>query len=137
MGKLQSYKRILSSDYSKEDQPLVEQLATSINDSVEEHQFTLNGRISLNDNLFCTVRDIIITVDANGSTGNARFTVNNAQVPVSGTQVIRVTNLTNSAIYPTGTPFISFTQLEGSILINNITNLVTGHRWSIRVIAWN
>lgn len=137
MSKLQSYKRILSSDFNKEDQELVDQLAGSLNTVIDDHQYTLSGKVSLTDNIYCTVKDIDITVDANGGTGNARISVNNPTVQVLGFDVIRVSNLTNSAIYPTGQPFISFTQLEGSILINNITGLLPGYRWRLKIIAWN
>ena len=137
MSKLQSYKRIISSDYNSDDRELVDQLAGSLNTVIDDHQYTLNGKVSLKDNIYCTVKDIDLNIDANGGAGGTRFTVNNPQVPVLGISVIRADNLSNSSIYPTGQPFVSFTQLESSIMINNISGLPPGSRWRIRIIAWN
>jgi hypothetical protein len=137
MSKLQSYKRILSSDFNDEDRQLVDQLAGSINTVIDDHQYTLNGKVSLRDNIYCTVKDIEVTVDAAGGTGGTRVTVNNPQVQALGMQVIQVTNVSNSSIYPVGQPFITYSQLESSILLNNITGLLPGYRWRLRVIVWN
>lgn len=137
MSKLQSYKRIISSDFNEDDRELVDQLASSLNTVIDDQLYTLNGKVSLSDNLYCTVKDVDLVVDVSGGTQNTRFVVNNPTVPVSGIQIIRATNLSNSNVYPTGQPFMTFTQLEGSILINNITGLLPGYRWRVRVIAWN
>lgn len=137
MSKLQSYKRIISSDFEEEDQALVDQLAQSLNTVIDDELYTLNGKVSLADNIYCTVREVDLTVDVNGGTGNTRFNVNNPTVPVIGIDVVQVTNLSNSNIYPTGTPFISYTQLGGSVMINNITGLLPNYRWRIKLIAWN
>lgn len=136
MGKLQSYKRIITSDYQTEDQELIEQLGASLNDVIDDHQNLLSGKITLRDNIFCTVKDVELTVDANGGTGNTRIGLNTNN-QVIGTLVILATNLTNSSIYPVSAPFISFTQLEKSLLLNNITGLPPGYRWRLRIVAWN
>jgi hypothetical protein len=137
MSKLQSYKRIISTDYEPEDRELVDQLAISLNSAIDDALYTLNGKVNLVDNIHCSVRDVILTPDASGGTSNTRFSIQNVPSPVQGCQVIKVTNLSNNLIYPTGTPFITFTQLDNSILINNITNLATGYRWQVRVIVWH
>lgn len=137
MTKLQSYKRIISSDFEEKDKQLVEQLADSLNTVIDDMQYALNNKLSLTDNIYCSVRDVTLTVDASGNVADTRVNVGNVTVPVKGTNVILVTNLSNPAIYPVGQPFISFTQLSGGIMINNITGLLPNYRWSIRFIAWN
>lgn len=137
MSKLKSFKRLITSDYPKEDQQIVEQLGISINDGFNEVYYTLNGRIDLTNNVYCSVRTLDVTVDENGNpTSRTTFGLNTTQL-VIGCQVIMALNQTNSAIYPTGAPFISFTQLDQAILINNITGLQPNNRYSIRVVAYN
>lgn len=137
MAKLKSYRRIITSDYDKEQQPLVEKLADPVNDAFSELYFTLNGRVDLTNNLFCTVRQVDIIVDANGVPVNrTTFGLNSTQ-PVIGCTVLQVINQTNSASYPTGAPFITFTQLDQSILINHITGLQPNQRYTVRIVAFN
>jgi hypothetical protein len=137
LPKLRSYRRIITSDYEKEQQPLVEKLADPVNDSFGELYFTLNGRVDLANNVYCTVRQVDIIVDANGIPVNrTSFGLNSTQ-PVIGCTVLQVINQTNSASYPTGAPFITFTQLDQSILINHITGLQPNQRYTIRIVAFN
>ena len=137
MTKLQSYKRIISSDFEEEDKALVEQLADSLNTVIDDMQYALNNKLSLTDNLYCSVKDVTLSVDSSGNVKDTRVNLDNTTVQVKGIQVIQVSNLTNPSIYPTGCPFISWTQLSGGIMINNITGLLPNYRWQVRFIAWN
>lgn len=137
MAKLPNYKRIITSDFEKENQKMIEQLGRVINDGFNQVYFTLNGRVDLRNNVFCTVRDVDVTLDSNGiPVSRTTFNLNSTQ-SVIGCQVISAVNQTNSAVYPTGAPFISFTQLDGAILINHITGLQANNRYSLRVVAYN
>jgi hypothetical protein len=137
MPKLKSYKRIITSDYEKDSQPLVEQLGDTLNDAFNDIYFTLNGRVELSNNIACTVRFVDVTVDANGiPTSRTTFSVNNT-LPVIGCQVIQALNQTNSAVYPTGAPFISYTQIDQALLINHITGLQPNMRYTLRIVAYN
>lgn len=137
MAKLKSYKRIITSDFKKEDQELVENIGGTLNDAFNDVFFILNGRASLADNIACTVNTVDVVVDASGiPTSRTTFTLNNTN-QVIGCQVILAVNQTNPAIYPTGAPFISFSQIDKAILINHITGLQPNQRWTLRIIAWN
>lgn len=137
MSKLKSYRRIITKDYKKEDQELVETLADPINDSFNEIYYTLNGRVDLVNNLYCSVRVVDVIADANGIPVNrTTFSLNNTQ-PVIGCIVLQAINQTNTASYPTGAPFISFTQLDQAILINHITGLQPNQRYTLRIVAFN
>lgn len=137
MPKLRSYKRLITKDFKKEDQELIEQLGGTINDSFNELYFALNGRIELTNNLYCTVRLVDVTVDANGiPTNQTTMTLNNTQ-PVIGCQVIQAVNQVNTAAYPTGAPFITFTQLDQALLLNHITGLQPNTRYTLRIVAYN
>jgi len=138
VAKLKSFKRIVTTDYPADNRELIEKLGLSLNDSINDILFTLNGRVDLQNNIQCTVKLFDVIVDTQGTpTTRTIFTVNNPGVPVLGISVLSATNKDNPAIYPTGYPFISFTQTDSGILINNITGLQAGQRYSLRIVAWN
>lgn len=137
MSKLKSYRRIITSDYGKDVQPTIEKLGITLNDSFNEVYYTLNGRVDLTNNLFCSVRTLDITVDANGiPTTRTTFGLNSTS-SVIGCTVLSAVNQVNSAVYPLGAPFISFTQVDQAILINHITGLQPETRYTITVVAFN
>lgn len=136
MPKLGSYRRIITNDFKQEDRQLVGQVASPVNDSFNELYFAVNGRISLRDNVFCTVKDIDITVDASGFPINdAGFTLDK-QGQVMGCQVIYAANQVNSALFPTGQPFVSFTQNNTQVYVNHITGLQPNSRYIVRIVAY-
>ena len=138
MPKLRSYRRVITSDFPEEDKSVVAGLGGAMNDAFSDLYFVLNGRVDLASNVACTLKDIEIIVDAAGKPINRTvFTVQNATLPVIGITVILALNLNNPSIYPTTQPFISFTQVEGGVLINNITGLQANQRYLVRLVAWN
>lgn len=134
--KLPSFRRLFKGDYDEKDQQLVEKLSVSLNNGIDVLYNTLNKNASLKDNIFCTVKDISIQV---GSTGTPTLTTGfklDFTSKLSGIQVIRAINSTNSNVYPTGQPFISYTQNADSVVINNITGLSSGYTWALKVVAY-
>lgn len=137
MPKLSSWRRLITNDFPKEDRKLVEQISSPINDSFNELYFATNGRLSVSENLYCTVRTIDVIVDATGvPLATTSFTLTHA-VPVLGVQVIYAANQDNSSNYPSAQPFVSFTAISGGILINHISGLTANERYTIRLIAWH
>jgi hypothetical protein len=138
MPKLKSYKRVITKDFEEEDRKLVESLGGNMNDSFGDLYFVLSGRVDLATNIACTLRDVEVIVDATGKPINRTvFTVQNPTLPIIGITVILALNLTNSSVYPTSQPFISFVQVDGGVLINNITGLQPNQRYLVRLVAWN
>ena len=135
--KLGSYKRIISSDFKSEDQPFVEQLGGNVNDGMEQLFFALSGRLTFEDNFLSTVKEIEVTVGATGNPLNRTDLLLSNNNVVKGILVISAVNKTSSSTFPTGTPFVSFTQSGTSMTINNITNLQANNRYLIRLIALN
>jgi hypothetical protein len=136
--KLPSYKRIITQDYEPDDQELIEQLSGNINDSFGLLYSALNKRLTFGDNLSSTIRDVEITVDSNGKPVNdVFFRLDVLNTPVIGCFCIRALNLTNSNVYPTGSPWISFIQSENQIRVLNVTNLQPNNRYSLKIIALN
>lgn len=136
MPKLASYRRIITNDFKKEEKKLVQQLASPINDSFNELYFATNGRLSLRENVFCTVKDVDITVDVNGVPINGVSFNLDKQGSILGCNVVSAQNQVNSAIYPISQPFISFVQNSTSIIINHISGLQANQRYTIRVVAY-
>lgn len=136
--KLPSYKRVITQDFDKENQELIETLGGTINDSFQVLYSALNKRLNFQDNIASTVRDVDIIVDANGNTiGQPGFPTDVPNTPVTGCICVRAQNLVNSTVYPTGTPFINYIQLDNFIRILNVSNLQPNTRYRLRIIALN
>lgn len=137
MPKLTSYKRINTSDFDEENQKLIEKLAAPINYSFNELYFALNGRLDIRSNFASGFKEFDVIVDSTGRPINTTIISLNAGGQVLGISVISAVNQSNTAVYPTGQPFISYTQVENGVLINNITGLQADNRYTLRVIAWS
>ena len=141
--KLPSQKRINESDFSADDRQLVKKLAGVLNTDIENVYLALSKRISLKDNIDCTLKVIEVVVNASGTPiSGSSFQLDRSggtQIfnRVIGIDVKRVINLDNSNNYPSSCPFISYTQNEGIINIDNITGLTAGVRYQLTLVAWN
>lgn len=135
--KLSNFKRILTNDFEPENQKLVESLGRSLNDGIDALYFALNNKLTFEDNFLATVKDIDVTVDANGTPLIKTSVLLSNNLPVKGTFVISVTNKSNATGYPTSAPFISFSQNGNALFIDNITGLVPNNRYVVRFIAFN
>lgn len=136
--KLSSFRRIITQDFKKEFQELIEQLGSNINDGFNSVYSALNKRLTFADNISCTVKTINVTVDSSGNLLQpVSFGLDVQNTPVMGVVVVSATNLTNSVVYPTSTPWISFTQNANTIIINNIKGLPANNIFTLKVIAIN
>lgn len=135
--KLGNYKRIISNDYPVENQKLIEQLGRQLNDGIEQLFAATGGKLTFADNFLCTVKDVEVTV---GSTGNpinrTSLSLSNSEI-VQGCQVISAVNKSNAATYPTGCPFISFTQNGTQLFIDNVTGIQANNRYLLRIVCFN
>ena len=136
--KLPNCKRLYDQEYQQEFKGLVGQLAVSINSGFEVLYEALNKKVSLRDNIACTVRDVNVVVDATGNPKNrTTFSLDSNSVVVDGCQVIRATNNTNSNTYPSNAVFISFTQTNSGVEINNVTGLQQNQQYTLRIVAYH
>lgn len=134
--KLPSFRRLFTQDYPKEFQKLIDILSVSLNNGIEVLYNTLNNNVTLRDNIKCTVKDLVVSVDVNGTPAqNTAFTLDTTS-KVEGVTVITALNQTNSNAYPTSGVFISGSQSTNTFLVNNITGLQPGQQYLLRVIAW-
>lgn len=134
--KLPSFKRLLSTDFEKEFQELINQLALSLNNGIDILYQALANNITLRDNIKSIVQDVTVEVDSSGTPkqlAEFRLTI---QGKVDGITVILAQNQVNSATYPVGGIFISGTQGVSTFVINNITGLQPNQAYLLRLVAW-
>ena len=141
--KLPSFKRLYESDFAEEYRDLIKTLASSFNNDMENVYLALSRRISVRDNVHCTVKTVTTAIDSNGLPIDAisfqleREGGTQAVTKILGCQVFKVVNLTNDAVYPTGTPFITFSQNEQNITIEHIAGLPANNIFELTVVAYN
>lgn len=137
--KIPSFKRIYNEDYNKFGKDLVNlvsQLAVSINNSFDIVYSALNKRISLRDNIACTVKDITVQVDSTGKPTSSTIIALDINTKVDALLVGKVDNLTNNGSYPTAGVLLGWEQNQTNVFINNITGLQANNNYQIRVIAF-
>lgn len=134
--RLPNFRRIFKADYEVEMQAFVEQLAQTLNSSFEVLYDLANKKISIRDNVLCSVRDVDVIVDATGRPTTTTSMGLDGSGKVEGLLVIRAENITSATTYPEGCPFITFTPQENSVLFNNITGLQANYKYRLRVIAF-
>lgn len=130
------FKRIFKTDYQQEYQNLVEQLSYTINNGFEVLYDLANKKISLKDNIFCSIKEFDVTVAADG-TPLSTLGINLTQVGnVEGVTVLSAINTTNPSAYVQGGIHVSFTPSNTSIQINNIKGLIPGNNYRIKLVIF-
>ena len=134
--KLPSFKRLISSDFPKEFQKLVDQLSLSLNGAIDSLFNALQNNINLRDNINCTVRDVSLTVDTSGKpTQTAEFSLNTT-AKVDMVIAYNLGNQTNSSVYPTSGISITGVQGQKVYTIQQVTGLTPGDTWLLRIVAF-
>jgi len=133
---LPSFKRLLEQDYPGEFKKLIGTLALSLNNGVGVLYDALNNGLTIRDNFKASIRDITLTVDANGKpTQNSAFTLNTSD-KVEGVVVLSAVNQINSNIAPLAAVFVSGAQSTNSYIISNVTGLQPSTLYTIRIVAF-
>ena len=136
--KMPSFKRIFDTDFDAQYKAMIQTLAITINNGFEVVYEALNKKISISENIQCTLKDVSFKVDSAGNpTTRVSFISDIPNMRVIGTQVIKVVNNTNSSSYPTSGVFISFTETNNGIEINNVTGLIAGNTYTLRIVAYH
>lgn len=135
--RLPTPKRIDKQNFDEKDKDLIDTLSFTINNDTEVLFNVLNRNASLKDNIFCTVKEVQVIVDSNGLPKNtASFQLEDTNMKVLGCQVLKALNQKNSTIYPTGAPFINFSQASGIITINHVTGLQPDQTYLLTIVAY-
>lgn len=134
--KIPQYRRIYKNDFDQDDQKLVETMALSINNGFDILYDLVNKKLTLSDNFNGTVKDVTVILDSLGTPTDTNSISLDSDSRIIGVQVLRAVNLTDNTIYPSQAPFVSFTQTERGVTINNVTGLQQGNKWKLTVFAY-
>jgi len=133
MSKIQIPKKLRTEDFDDDYSELIDKVGYAYNNFADEVYQQLSGRLDFtNLDQQLVVLDVTIT-SAGQIINTPQIKVTKAS-KVNGIQVIRAQNLLNPNIYPTGTPFISFS-LNGNLLtIQNITGLQASSQYRLTFV---
>lgn len=118
------------SDDNRDDFRLMSEL---YNYFVEQVTNTINGQIGI-DNLTRELVTVEVTVDSNGNPIlGGTFSASTGMI---GHNVIRAENLTSSTVYPTSTPFLTYTAtntVQNLYKIQNVTGLPANNKFKLYI----
>jgi hypothetical protein len=135
--KLPNFKRLNKADFAQQFADLIDTLSVSLNIGIENLYTALDNRLSLSDNLLCTVKDLQLTVDSSGNpTATTTFTVDSKITNLKGLQVIKVDNVTSPNTYAPGAVQLQWTLTTKGVQILNATGLTANTLYQLRIIAW-
>lgn len=133
--KISSQKRIYEQDYGTQYQELMQKLGILINGNFEVLFDAVDGKLGFKDNVASTITTFTVSVDASGTPRTAvSFALDSTQTQVQGLTVINCVG-SKANPYPNAVPFISFTQNENKVIVNNIKGLVADVQYSIKVLV--
>lgn len=135
MARFEGVKRIVKEEFESKYHSLVDKLAPPINTMMEFVARAMNKGITFDENINCQVKDIDITVDSNGSPTVPTAFKSSLKSPSKGIIVVKATNLTNPATYPTGQPFISFSENNNQITIMNVVGIQAANNYRLKIIS--
>lgn len=135
MAKISGFKRIVKEDFDKEDQPLIEKLATVFNLFQEQVYYAFNNGITISENLSAQTNTIRIKVDSSGvPIGNNQVKYTLKSRP-SGSQVINIRSTDGSLL--AGAPFVLFDINQDIITIKQITGLLVNKTYDITIVFYS
>jgi hypothetical protein len=133
--KIPSYRRLFKTDYKEEWQPLVDKLATSINNAFDTIYNALNKNLTFVDNINSTIATFTVSVDGNGiPKQTTQFKLDSAQTTVQGLIVIDCFASNDTSKYPNSGIFINFTKNDTLINVNRIKGLPQDVQFSVKVL---
>lgn len=135
VSKPQSFKRLAQEDFKEDQRDLIGKLAGSINPFAEDTNSILDKGLGF-DNLAWNKKDFTVIVDVDGIPTSDVVIKTGFNVACAGTTVIRAVNLTTPGSYVVSSPFISYTELVGSIRVKRVTGLEEGEKYSLRIILY-
>ncbi len=128
--KINNLKRLIKEDFPEEYQELVDKLGFALNPMLEQVSNAFNKNINF-DNLSREV----LTVTLENATGGSLKAVTQIKTSLSGRiiglNIIRAENLTNSVVYPTNAPFVSWS-INGNIMtIQKVTGIQDNNKYRL------
>jgi len=132
MSKLDNLRRLTEDgEFTDEQRQVIQKVAEVFNFHMEQIINIVNGNLDF-ENLRSKLVQFDVTVGANGiPIAKTNF---RSEIGAIGCQVISAVNQVNSAVYPSGAPFITFSPVGNGIYqVKHITGLQSGQKY--RIIA--
>ena len=136
MAKLAGYRRLIKTDFAQEYQPLIEQIAVSVNNGFDTIFNALNGKLNFSDNILSTIAEFKVTVSEDGTPQQStQFKLDRNQSNLIGLIVLSVSGADNPSLRATSGLAIAYTPNSGVVTINNIKGLEAGKAYNVKVLA--
>ena len=133
MSLLDTPRRLQLDNISEDNRDDFRVMAELYNYFIEQVTNTINGQLSYENDTKQLVT-VDVTVDATGKPIlGGSFSANQGMV---GHKILRADNLTNTAVYPTSAPFMTFTASNsgnGIYNIQNITGLPANNKFRLLI----
>lgn len=134
MAVVQPFKRIVLEDYDKQYRDLVDKLGSAINLFNDDVYNAFDNGLDIEDNFTSVKKSLTVMVDSTGKPTTVTQLKTGLPSICYGIQVLNAVNQTTTTTYPTGTPFLSFTENSGILTINNITGLQANNKYVLSLI---
>jgi len=132
--KVTNLKRLVMEDFESEDQELINKVAFSYNPLIEQITQAFNNNIDF-DNLNQQVITFDVELDAAGIPKAVTELRNKLRGKPQGILVMRAENLALNNLYPTATPFITFSLRDNNILIKHVAGIPADTKYKLTVIS--
>lgn len=133
--KLSNIKRLLKEDFPKDQQDLIDKLAYVLNPFLDQVSAAFNKQISIEN----MTREII-TITVSNATGGAiqlGTQFKSSFTKVSGINVIKSQNITNTIAYPTSAVGLSWSFDSGVVTINKVTGIQDNNKYTLTLEVIN
>ena len=127
-----SLTRLIVEDFPKAYQDLLVKLLYKLNQAFDETNSALRNGLTVADNM--AGQEIVLDVTALVTSSKPIFFKSTMRNVCKGIICISADTLSGSA--PTGQPFFTFEQSGDNIKVTNITNLVAGSRYNLRIYCF-
>jgi archaellum component FlaF (FlaF/FlaG flagellin family) len=134
MAKLDNPQRIVLEDFEDDQRAMAEKIANVLNPFMENVFNILNKNVDL-ANLKMEVVSFKVRTNASGTPNKTTQFSSTNFANTSNGYVVYTKNLTNSTIYPTTAPFVSFVPQGGNIYkVVNVTGLTVNDEYEVRLL---
>ena len=130
MGQIQVPKKIKVEDFPSDQQSLVSKLGYIFNDFSEGVYYLLQKGIDFT-NLNRQIITFTLNIDSSGKIINPPQLKYNLKTNPQGITVVNAQNVNNPEVYTLTAPLVSWTNQNGLVLIQNVTGLQPGSKYTL------
>lgn len=134
MAKIAGYKRIISEDFTPDQQTMIGKLGFLVNSAFDSLYYAFDKNIGI-DNLNQDLIDVEFSVSSNGTTSQPIEVKTTLKSSCKGVFPVRIDNLTSPGNMPSALPYIAFEQGNGTVVkITYVKGLTVGQKYRIKIL---